>query len=266
LNNRQDNQRSVPGITHLIAIASNKGGVGKSTISTNLSVALHKIENKVGVLDADITGPNIPRMMGISPGSLASEGEGLRPVEAHGIQAVSLGLVLPPDTPVVWRGPMIASGLKQMLFDVQWSELDYLVIDLPPGTSDVSMTLAQDVMLSGVVIATTPQEVSLEDARKAVAMFDKLGVPILGLIENMSSEIFGIGGGKNAADDLGLDYLGSIPLDKDIRVGSDTGVPLVAQNPKHPASITYIEIAQAIHEKCLMIKNETSSFLKRELT
>ena len=205
MNNRQDNQRSVPGITNLVAVASNKGGVGKSTISTNLSIALHKIENKVGILDADITGPNIPRMMGISPGSLASEGEGLRPVEAHGIQAVSLGLVLPPDTPVVWRGPMIASGLKQMLFDVKWSELDYLVIDLPPGTSDVSMTLAQDVMLSGVVIATTPQEVSLEDARKAVAMFDKLGVPILGLIENMSSEIFGIGGGKNAAEELGLD-------------------------------------------------------------
>jgi ATP-binding protein involved in chromosome partitioning len=266
LNNRQENRRKVPGITHLIAVASNKGGVGKSTISTNLAVALHLLDNKVGILDADITGPNIPRMLGISSGSLAGEGEGMRPVEAHGIKAVSLGLVLPPDTPVVWRGPMIASSLKQMIFDVSWQELDYMIIDLPPGTSDVSMTLAQDVLLSGVVIATTPQEVSLEDARKAVAMFDKLGVSIFGVIENMTSDIFGKGGGKDAADELGLDFLGSIPLSKELRISSDEGTPLVLSEPEHQASKEILEIARAIDERCSTMQTEISSIIKRELT
>lgn len=266
LDSRQQNIKKIPGIKNVVAVASNKGGVGKSTIATNLAISLKRLDNKVGILDADITGPNIPRMLGIPSGSLAGEGQGLRTVEAHGVKAVSLGLVLPPDTPVVWRGPMIASGLKQMVFDVDWGDLDYLIIDLPPGTSDVSMTLAQDVMLSGIVIATTPQEVSLEDARKAVAMFDKLGVSIFGIIENMSSEIFGEGGGENAADDLGLDFLGSIPLEKELRIGSDKGVPLTAINIEHPVSIKFLEIAKKIDQRCVIVNEQSSSLQTRDLT
>jgi ATP-binding protein involved in chromosome partitioning len=251
---REGGPKPIAGVRNVIAVASNKGGVGKSTVSVNLAVALAKLGARVGLLDADITGPNIPTMLGIE-GGLQSSGEGgLRPVEAHGIKAVSLGFVLPKGTPVVWRGPMIGSGVRQLMHDVDWGDLDYLIIDLPPGTSDASMSMAQDALIAGAVVVSTPSKVSVEDAQKAVGMFDRLGVPIFGVVENMSSDIFGRGGAREAAENLGVEFLGEIPLAAEVRVGGDTGVPVVIGHPESEQTAAFIELAEQVAARCSVLQ------------
>ena len=228
---------SPEGIRESIAVASGKGGVGKSTVAVNLAVALAKMGRSVGLLDADVYGPNVPIMLG-AKGDLVTVDGAISPLEAHGIKLMSLGFMLEEGTPVIWRGPMIAGALKQMLNDVAWGELDYLVLDLPPGTGDASLTLAQMMPLSGALIVSTPQEVALQDVKRSIAMFERLSVPVLGLVENMSYyvhqptgdrvEIFGHGGARKAAGDLGIKFLGEVPLDPVIREGGDQGSPVGA--------------------------------------
>jgi len=251
---RDGGPAAIAGVRNVIAVASNKGGVGKSTVSTNLAVALAKLGARVGLLDADITGPNIPTMLGIE-GGLQAEGEqGLRALEAYGLKAVSIGFVLPKGSPVVWRGPMIGSGVRQLMRDVDWGELDYLIIDLPPGTSDASMTMAQDALIAGVVIVSTPQVVAIEDARKAVGMFDRLGVPIFGVVENMSGDIFGRGGAREAAEELGIEFLGELPLDVAIREGGDTGRPVVVSAPDSQVAQSFIALAEQVAARCSVLQ------------
>jgi len=252
----REGQRPVPGVRNIIAIASNKGGVGKSTIAANLAVALAMDGARVGLLDADITGPNVPTMFGLPAGLQASSAEGLRTIERYGVHVVSIGFLLPKGTPVVWRGPMIGSAVRQLLHDVAWGELDYLVIDLPPGTSDASMSMAQEAPITGAVIVSTPQAVSVEDAMKAVSMFEKLGVPVFGMIENMSYfvapdtgtryDIFGHGGARAASDDLGIDFLGEVPIEPAVHEGADRGAPVTYTNPDSPAAQEFRRIARVV--------------------
>ena len=251
---RPDGPAPVAGVRNVIAVASNKGGVGKSSVAVNLAVALAQLGARVGILDADITGPNVPTMLGIEGGVLASGQEGLHPIEAHGVRAVSIGFVLPKGTPVVWRGPMIGSGVRQCLRDVDWGELDYLIVDLPPGTSDASMTLAQEALIAGVVIVSTPSKVAVEDATKAIGMFDRLGVPIFGVVENMSGDIFGRGGAAEAAEELGVEFLGELPLDAAIREGGDTGVPVVAGHPDTAIARSFIHLAEQVAARCSVLQ------------
>ena len=252
--------KPVEGVRNIIAIASNKGGVGKSTVSVNLAVALAKRGASVGLLDADVTGPNIPIMMGFEAGFMAEAEQGLTTVEKYGVRMVSLGFVLPRLSPVVWRGPMVGTAVRQLLHDIRWGELDYLLIDLPPGTSDASMSMVQEAPISGVVVVSTPQEVAWEDAGKAVAMFDKLNVPVFGVVENMSyflcphcgerTEIFGHGGGRIAAEELGLEFLGEIPLDVKTRVGGDTGVPITESDPDSAQAQAFLRVAEQVAARC----------------
>jgi ATP-binding protein involved in chromosome partitioning len=252
----REGQKAIEGVRNVIAVASNTGGVGKSTVASNLAVALAKAGARVGLVDADITGPNLPTMFGLSQGLQASSSEGLRPIDRFGVRLVSLGFLLPKGTPVVWRGPMIGSAVRQLLHDVPWGELDYLIIDLPPGTSDASMSMAQEAPIAGVVIVSTPQDVSLEDAMKAVTMFEKLDVPVFGMVENMSYfiapdtgkqyDIFGHGGARRAADELGIDFLGEIPIEPAVREGSDQGVPIVYGAPESASAKAIEQIAGAI--------------------
>ncbi len=251
---RPDGPKKIEGVRNVIAVASNKGGVGKSSVSVNLAVALARLGATVGLLDADITGPNIPTMLGIEGGLQASGQNGLRAVETFGIKAVSIGFVLPKGTPVVWRGPMIGTGVRQLMHDVDWGDLDYLIIDLPPGTSDASMSMAQDALIAGAVIVSTPSKVSIEDAQKAVAMFDRLGIPVFGIVENMSSDIFGRGGARQAADDLGLEFLGELPLDARIREGGDTGVPVVAGHPESEIARSFVHLAEQVAARCSVLQ------------
>ena len=251
---REGGPKPVAGVKNIIAVASNKGGVGKSTVSTNLAVALARLGAQVGLLDADITGPNVPTMLGIEQGALAEGTGGLHTIEAHGVRAASIGFVLPKGTPVVWRGPMIGSGVRQLLHDVDWGELDYLIIDLPPGTSDASMSMVQEAPIAGVVIVSTPQKVAVEDATKAVGMFDRLGVPIFGVVENMSSEMFGRGGARLAADELGVEFLGSIELNASIREGADTGQPVVVSRPDSPEAQAFLRLAEQVAARCSVLR------------
>jgi ATP-binding protein involved in chromosome partitioning len=251
---REGGPKPVEGVRNVIAVASNKGGVGKSTVSVNLAVALAQLGARVGLLDADITGPNIPTLMGIQAGGLAEGQGGLRTIQAHGVECVSIGFVLPAGTPVVWRGPMIGSGVRQLLHDVDWGDLDYLIVDLPPGTSDASMSMAQEAEIAGVVIVSTPQKVSIEDATKAVGMFDRLGVPIFGIVENMSSEIFGRGGAQEAADELGVEFLGEIELNAEVREGADIGVPIVAGAPGSVQAQTFLRLAEQVAARCSVLR------------
>ena len=251
---REGGPKPIAGVRNVIAVASNKGGVGKSTVSVNLAVTLAKLGASVGLLDADITGPNIPTMLGIEGGILSSGEQGLRAIEAHGIKAVSLGFVLPPGTPVVWRGPMIGSGVRQLMHDVDWGELDYLIVDLPPGTSDASMTMAQEALIAGAVVVSTPSKVSVEDASKAVSMFDRLGVPIFGVIENMSSDIFGRGGAREAAEALGVEFLGEVPLSASVRIGGDTGRPVVIAEPESEQTQAFIHLAEQVAARCSVLQ------------
>ncbi len=251
--NPAEGQKAIEGVSNVIAVASNKGGVGKSTVAANMAVALAQTGARVGLIDADITGPNIPTMFGLSAGLQAQETTGLRAVERYGVHVVSIGFLLPRGTPVVWRGPMIGSAVRQLLHDVPWENIDYLIVDLPPGTSDASMSLAQEAPVAGSIIVSTPQAVSLEDAMKAVSMFEKLGVPVFGMVENMSYfiapdtgnryDIFGSGGAEQAADDLGIDFLGAVPIEPNIREGADNGLPLVHSHPDSESAKAFHHIA-----------------------
>jgi ATP-binding protein involved in chromosome partitioning len=243
-------------VKNIIAVASGKGGVGKSTVSVNLAVALAQSGASVGLLDADITGPNIPLMMGVEGQPKASENNKILPLERHGVKVISIQFFVPEGQPIVWRGPLIGGAIQQFLRDVEWGDLDYLVIDLPPGTSDAQLTLAQAVPISGTVLVTTPQEVSLADVGKALAMLKRMSVPIIGLVENMTAfvcahcgeatEIFGRGGGERFAREHGLDYLAGIPLDVTVRQGGDVGVPAVAQREPGPAARALTELASQV--------------------
>ena len=249
-------EQLLPGVKNVIAVASGKGGVGKSTVSVNLAVALAQAGASVGLLDADITGPNIPMMMGIEGQPKATDNNKIGPLERHGVKTISIQFFVPEGQPIVWRGPLVGGAIQQFLRDVEWGELDYLVIDLPPGTSDAQLTLAQAVPISGAVLVTTPQEVALSDVAKALAMFKRMSVPILGLVENMTAfvcphcgevtEIFGRGGGERFAAEHGLDYLGGVPLDVTVRQGGDVGVPAVAQREPGPAARALTAIAGAV--------------------
>ncbi|MBA4179300.1 MAG: hypothetical protein C0506_01805 [Anaerolinea sp.] len=252
----KEGQKPIDGVRNIIAVASNKGGVGKSTVAANLAVALAQSGASVGLLDADITGPNLPTMFGFANGMQAGSSDGLRPVEKFGVRVVSMGFLLPRGTPVVWRGPMIGSAVRQLLHDVPWGELDYLIIDLPPGTSDASMSMAQEAPITGAVIVSTPQDVSLEDAMKAVAMFEKLDIPVFGMVENMSYfiapdtgkqyDIFGHGGAAKAADELGIDFLGEIPIEPAVREGADNGIPVVYGAPESTSAAAIARIARNV--------------------
>ncbi len=249
-------EQLVPGVKNIIAVASGKGGVGKSTVSVNLAVALAQAGASVGLLDADITGPNIPLMMGLEGQPKASANNKITPLERYGVKAISIQFFVPEGQPIVWRGPLVGGAIQQFLRDVDWGDLDYLVIDLPPGTSDAQLTLAQAVPISGAVLVTTPQEVSLADVGKALAMFQRMSVPVLGLVENMTAfvcphcnevtELFGRGGGERFAAAHDLEYLGGIPLDITVRQGGDVGVPAVAQREPGPAARAMTAIAQAV--------------------
>jgi ATP-binding protein involved in chromosome partitioning len=246
----------VPGVKNIVAVASGKGGVGKSTVSTNLAVALALDGATVGLLDADITGPNIPLMMGVEGNPAASPEGKIVPLERYGVKVISIQLFVPQGQPIVWRGPLVGGAIQQFLRDVDWGELDYLVIDLPPGTSDAQLTLAQSVPISGAVMVTTPQQVALLDVDKAVSMFRRLSVPIIGLVENMSAficphcgeatEIFGRGGGERFSREAGIEFLGGIPLDVKVRQGADVGVPAVAQREPGVAAETLRALARTV--------------------
>ena len=269
LQHRTGGQHAIEGVRNIIAIASNKGGVGKSTVAVNLAVSLAKLGARVGLMDADITGPNIPTMMGIGQGAQAEGDRGLGVEERYGVKVCSIGFVLPRGTPVVWRGPMIGTAVRQLLHDIKWGELDYLLIDLPPGTSDASMSMAQEAPISGVVIVSTPQDVALEDAAKAVSMFDKLNVPIFGVIENMSyfacphcgerTEIFGHGGARLAAEDLGLEFLGELPIDPATRRGGDEGEPIVVSAPESAQAAAFIDVARQVAARCSVLEYATGA-------
>ena len=249
-------EQLVPGVKNIIAVASGKGGVGKSTVSVNLAVALAQAGASVGLLDADITGPNVPLMLGLAGQPTASADNKITPLERYGVKAISIQFFVPEGQPIVWRGPLVGGAIQQFLRDVDWGDLDYLVIDLPPGTSDAQLTLAQAVPISGAVLVTTPQEVSLADVGKALAMFQRMSVPVLGLVENMTafvcphcgdvSEIFGRGGGERFAAAHDLEYLGGIPLDITVRQGGDVGVPAVAQREPGPAAAALTALARTV--------------------
>lgn len=244
-------------IRNAIAIGSGKGGVGKSTVSVNVAVALAQSGARVGLLDADIYGPNIPTMLGVTQ-LPPPNGPKLIPAEAYGIKMISMGLLVKPGQPLIWRGPMLNSAIRQFLGDVEWGELDYLVVDLPPGTGDAALSLAQALPLSGAIVVTLPQMVSLEDAERGLNMFKTLEVPILGVVENMSylelpdgtrMDIFGAGGGEKLAAATGTPFLGGVPMDPNVRIGSDSGRPIVATNPDAPAAQALRSIAQNVAAK-----------------
>jgi ATP-binding protein involved in chromosome partitioning len=244
----------IPGIKNIIAVASGKGGVGKSTTAVNLALALASEGASVGVLDADIYGPSQPMMLGIAGRPESKDGKRIEPMEGHGIQASSIGFLIDVDTPMVWRGPMVTQALEQLLKDTNWRELDYLVVDLPPGTGDIQLTLAQKVPVTGAVIVTTPQDIALIDARKGLKMFEKVGIPILGIVENMSfhvctkcgheSHIFGSGGAQKMAHDYGTEVLGQLPLDESIQQQADSGRPTVVADPDGQIADLYRRIAR----------------------
>ena len=249
----------IPGVRALIAVASGKGGVGKSTTAVNLALGLKAQGLRVGLMDSDIYGPSIPRMLGIGGQPNSPDGQKIEPMRAHGIPCMSIGFMVGEETPIIWRGPMVMSAVEQMLRDVLWGELDVLVIDLPPGTGDAQLTLAQRVPLTGSVIVSTPQDIALLDVRRGIGMFEKVHVPVFGIIENMSyficphcserSEIFSHGGARETAERLGVEFLGEIPLNMAIRETSDAGTPIVVSQPNSPHAKSYLAIAARIHEK-----------------
>lgn len=246
---------NIPGVGAIVAVASGKGGVGKSTLAVNLALGLHALGLKVGLLDADVYGPSIPRMLGLNRKPDASENKKLIPLEAYGIKAMSIGLIVEEDTPMIWRGPMVQSAISQMLVDVEWAPIDVLIVDMPPGTGDAQLTLAQRVPMTGAVIVSTPQEIALIDARKAVAMFEKTRVPILGVVENMAwlempdgsrNHIFGEGGARKTAEKLNVPFLGEVPLITAIREGGDEGRPVSGVDPDGPSASVFKQIAAGL--------------------
>jgi len=259
----------VPGIKNIIAVASGKGGVGKSTTAVNLALALAAEGASVGMLDADIYGPSQPMMLGISGRPESKDGKRIEPMEGHGLQASSIGFLIDIDTPMVWRGPMVTQALEQLLKDTNWRELDYLVVDLPPGTGDIQLTLAQKVPVTGAVIVTTPQDIALIDARKGLKMFEKVGIPILGVVENMSfhvcpkcgheSHIFGAGGAERMSRDYATELLGQLPLDESIRSHADSGRPTVVSDPDGAVAEIYRRIARRCAVKIAELQRDMTS-------
>jgi ATP-binding protein involved in chromosome partitioning len=249
----------IPGVRHLVAVGSGKGGVGKTTVSVNLAIALAKLGRKVGLLDADVYGPNVPLMMGVQE-TPRGQGDRIGPIERYGVKLMSMGFLNPGDKPLVWRGPMLHSVIQQFLRQVDWGELDYLLIDLPPGTGDVALSLIQTAPLSGAVVVTTPSDVSLEDARKAVNMFAQVRVPILGMVENMSYliapgsgeriDVFGQGGGKRTAEAMKVAYLGELALQPEVRIGGDTGRPVATRQAGDLLAEPFMELARRIEIRC----------------
>ncbi len=267
----QKGVKTIDGIKNIIAVASGKGGVGKSTTATNMALALSAEGAKVGILDADIYGPSQPRMMGITGKPESKDGKTLEPMVSYHVQTMSIGFLVDEETPMIWRGPMVTQALQQLLGDTNWHDLDYLVVDLPPGTGDVQLTLAQQVPVSGAVIVTTPQDIALLDARKGLKMFEKVEVPVLGIIENMSihicsecgneEHIFGEGGGQRMSEDYDVDFLGALPLDKAIREEVDNGRPSVIANPDGRIAQIYRDIARRTAAKLsLKSKNYAAKF------
>lgn len=251
----QGGVEALPGVKNIIAVASGKGGVGKSTTAVNLALALHSEGAKVALLDADIYGPSQPRMLGVKElRPEATENGNMKPVLAHGLQAMSIGFLVDESSPMVWRGPMVTQALEQLLKNTEWSDVDYMIVDLPPGTGDTQLTLSQKIPVSGAIIVTTPQDIALIDAKKGLGMFEKVNIPILGIIENMSihicsncghsEEIFGHGGGQSMALDSETNFLGALPLQLDIRTDVDEGTPTVVKSPESEASLIYQEIAR----------------------
>ena len=256
-------------IRNAIAVASGKGGVGKSTLAVNLAVVLAKSGARVGLLDADIYGPNIPTMMGVDHLPAAGEDK-LFPAESYGVKLMSIGFMVKADQPLIWRGPMLHSAIRQLLSDVEWGELDYLVIDLPPGTGDAGLSLAQSLPLSGGLIVTLPQQVSLDDARRGLEMFRQLNVPIFGIVENMSylelpdgtrMDVFGSGGGERLAAESGVPFIGAIPMDPAVREGGDQGVPVTISQPDSPVSIALNEVAMDVAAKVSVAAVQNSDFI-----
>ncbi|HHS83451.1 MAG TPA: iron-sulfur cluster carrier protein ApbC [Gammaproteobacteria bacterium] len=250
----QKGVQPLKGVKNVIAVASGKGGVGKSTTAVNLALALQAEGAAVGIMDADIYGPSLPRMIGASGKPESKDGKSMEPIIAHGLQTISIGYLVDEETPMIWRGPMVTSALQQLINDTNWQNLDYLIIDLPPGTGDVQLTLAQKVPVSGAVIVTTPQDIALLDARKGLKMFEKVNVPVLGVVENMSihicsqcghaEHIFGEGGGKQMAEQYGVTLLGSLPLDIHIREQTDSGNPTLVADPEGRLSAIYRDMAR----------------------
>jgi ATP-binding protein involved in chromosome partitioning len=243
----------IPGVRNLIAVGSGKGGVGKTTVSVNLALAMARLGHKVGLLDADVYGPNVPLMLGVEE-SPRAVGDRIQPIERHGLQIMSMGFISPGDKPLIWRGPMLHSVVQQFLRQVDWGGLDYLVVDLPPGTGDVQLTLIQTAPITGAIVVTTPSDVSLEDARKAVQMFRQVRVEVLGIVENMSYlvcphcqeriDVFSHGGGRRTADRMGVNFLGEAPLDPEVRVGGDTGESVALRNPEDPHAAPFYTLAR----------------------
>lgn len=256
-------------IKNIVAVASGKGGVGKSTTTANLALALAREGAKVGVLDADIYGPSQPRMLGITARPESRDGKSMEPLEAYGVQAMSIGFLIDEETPMVWRGPMVTQALEQLLRETNWHDLDYLIVDMPPGTGDVQLTLSQKIPVSGAVIVTTPQDIALLDARKGLKMFEKVNVKVLGIVENMSTHIcsqcgheehiFGAGGGARMAEDYGVDLLGSLPLDLSIRENADGGKPSVVADPDGAIAAAYGEIARKVAARLALQARDFSS-------
>jgi len=259
----------LPNVKNIIAVASGKGGVGKSTTAVNLALALSAEGARVGVLDADIYGPSLPMMLGITGRPESYAENTIEPMQGHGLQASSIGFLIEPDNPMVWRGPMVTSALEQLLRQTNWDQLDYLVVDMPPGTGDIQLTLSQKVPVTGSVIVTTPQDIALLDARKGLKMFEKVGIPILGIVENMSvylcpncghtEHIFGSGGGQKMCNDYGVDFLGSLPLNLSIREQADSGRPTLVADPDGQISALYKEIARKVAIRVANLSKDMSS-------
>lgn len=264
-------KQAIPGVKNVISVGAGKGGVGKSTCAVNIAIGLQQLGARTGVLDADVYGPNVPILLGAEHEKPFAENEKIIPIERYGIKLISIAFFVEPDKPVIWRGPMLGSAVRQFMFDVNWGELDYLVVDLPPGTGDVQLTMSQSIPMTGAVVVTTPQDVATADVGKAIQMFNTLKVPNLGLIENMSyhvcphcghrSEIFGHGGGRALADRMHVPFLGEIPLDQRIREGGGPGVPLMASEPQSPLAEVYREVASHVAAQVSIRNFKQASFI-----